>query len=69
VNQSTVRYIKSVEQRIREFVPWSSLETAKATFVPRDKDIVETEKALSLWVQDMRRRNEAIGRTAICKEA
>jgi hypothetical protein len=46
VNESAVRYIKSVEQCIREYVARSSTGAYKVTFVPHDKD-VETEKAWS----------------------
>jgi hypothetical protein len=55
VNESAVRYIKSVEQCIREFFARSSTGAYKVTFVQHDKD-VETEKAWSSWVENMRRR-------------
>jgi len=66
VNESTVRYIKSVEQRIREFVARSSTGTAKLTFVPHDKD-VDTEKALSWWVEDIRRRDRSVRQMRFAK--
>jgi len=66
VNESTVRYIKSVEQLIREFVARSSTGTAKLTFVSHNKD-VDTEKALSWWVEDVRRRDGSIRQMRFAK--
>jgi hypothetical protein len=68
VNESTVRYIKKIEERIRDFVARSSPGGAKIC-VARDKDLVATEKALSSWIQDLGRKNVYIDQTAIRKKA
>jgi hypothetical protein len=57
-----------LEQRISQFVARSSPGSDKVTSVPHYKD-VETEKALSSWVEDMRKRNVSIRRTEINKKA
>jgi hypothetical protein len=69
VNESTVRYIKKVEQQIREVVARSSIASAKVSCVARDKDLVETERALSSWIEHMGRKNVSIDQTAIRKKA
>ena len=40
VNESTVRHVTSVEQRIWEFAARRSPGSDKVTFVPRGKDII-----------------------------
>ena len=57
VNESTVRTIKKSEATIRSSVAAGTSKSAKVSFMPRDRNMVKMEKALSLWMDDMEQRH------------
>ena len=52
INESTVRYIRKAEARIRESVRSSAPECAKVVSHARNPHIERMEKALNVWIED-----------------
>jgi len=69
VNESTVRYIKKNEKRIRDSVGHSAPVSAKVSCVVRDRVLVKMEKALSLWMEDMSHKNVPVDQNVIREKA
>lgn len=52
MNKTTVRYIKKKEAKIRKTISISFSSSAQAISNVRDREIVNMESALSLWIMD-----------------
>ncbi|KAG6931440.1 tigger transposable element derived 1, partial [Chelydra serpentina] len=63
------RAIKIREREIHQAVASSALITAKVTSQVREKDLVKTEKALNLWLEDMNRKRVPINGTMLQEKA
>ena len=57
INESTVRYIKKDEKKIRQTASISFNKEAKRVVTSRNKTIVKMEAALALWIADCRKKN------------
>ena len=56
VNESTVRYIKKDEAKIRKTASITFSKSAKRVVTARNKAIVSMEGALSIWIADCRKK-------------
>uniref|UniRef100_A0A8C6LNN1 HTH psq-type domain-containing protein n=1 Tax=Nothobranchius furzeri TaxID=105023 RepID=A0A8C6LNN1_NOTFU len=56
VNESTVRYIKKDEVKIRKTASITFSKSAKRVVTARNKAIVSLEGALSIWIADCQKK-------------
>ena len=57
LNESTVRYIKKDEIKIRKTASISFSKDTKRVVSTQNKAMVRMENALSVWIQDCRQKN------------
>lgn len=69
INESTVRYIKKEEMKIRATAKVTSSKMAKRLVTPRNQFIVKTEAALAIWIQDCRKKNISLDSNTIRTKA
>lgn len=70
VNESTIRYIKKAEDKIRASVIAASPSSAKTSFVSRRDSLLEKmEKPLSMWVEDQVQQNAPLSGLGIRNQA
>lgn len=69
LNESTVRYIKKCEDKIRRNVKESAFQSAMKTSVCRDPKMEKMEKKLNLWIQDQSQKNVPLSSFLIREEA
>lgn len=70
LNESTVRYIKKAEDKIRSSVQASAKPTLKAAYVSRRNPYLEKmEKMLSVWIEDQTQKNAPLSGTLIRAKA
>ncbi|XP_066977814.1 tigger transposable element-derived protein 1-like [Macrobrachium rosenbergii] len=69
VNESTVRYIKKDEAKIRKTAAITFSKSAKQVVTARNKTIVRMEGALSIWIADCRQKKIALDTNTIRTKA
>lgn len=70
INESTVRYIKKAEDKIRSSVQAAAKSTLKAAYVSRRNPLLEkTEKLLSVWIEDQTQKNAPLSGLIIRNKA
>uniref|UniRef100_UPI00358E44AC tigger transposable element-derived protein 1-like n=1 Tax=Myxine glutinosa TaxID=7769 RepID=UPI00358E44AC len=69
INESTVRYIRKSEGKIRASVAASALQSAKMSFQSRDPNIERMEKALNIWITDQTRKKMLLSGPVIRKKS
>ncbi|XP_070600291.1 tigger transposable element-derived protein 1-like [Erythrolamprus reginae] len=69
INESTVRYIRKEEKKIRQSSLISFNKGAKRIVTPRNKRLMKMEAALSVWVQDCRKKSIALDTNTIRTKA
>ncbi|XP_070605228.1 tigger transposable element-derived protein 1-like [Erythrolamprus reginae] len=69
INESTVRYIKKDEKKIRQTSLISFNKAAKRMVTPRNKRLMKMEAALSVWVEDCRKKSIALDTNTIRTKA
>ena len=67
--ESTVRYIKKDEKKIRQTASISFNKEAKRVVTSRNKTIVKMEAALALWIADCRKKNVGLDTNMIRTKA
>ncbi|KYO35403.1 tigger transposable element-derived protein 1-like [Alligator mississippiensis] len=68
-NESSIHAIKIREREIHQAVASSAPVTAKVTSQVRDKTLVNIEKALTLWLEDMNRKHVPVGGNTLREKA
>ncbi|XP_070612805.1 tigger transposable element-derived protein 1-like [Erythrolamprus reginae] len=69
INESTVRYIRKDEKKIRQTSQITFNKAAKRMVTPRNKRLMKMEAALSVWVQDCRKKSIALDTNTIRTKA
>ncbi|XP_070600307.1 tigger transposable element-derived protein 1-like [Erythrolamprus reginae] len=69
INESTVRYIRKDEKKIRQTSQIMFNKAAKRMVTPRNKRLMKMEAALSVWVQDCRKKSIALDTNTIRTKA
>ncbi|XP_067947476.1 tigger transposable element-derived protein 1-like [Watersipora subatra] len=69
INESSVRYIKKVENNIRMTSAISFNKYAKRVVTVRNKAIIRMESALALWINDCRKKSITLDTSVICTKA
>ena len=69
LNESTVRYIKKDEAKIRKTASITFSKDAKRVVTPRNESIVKMETALSLWISDCREKKISLDTNMIRAKA
>ncbi|XP_070582411.1 homocysteine-responsive endoplasmic reticulum-resident ubiquitin-like domain member 2 protein isoform X1 [Erythrolamprus reginae] len=69
INKSTVRYIRKDEKKIRQTSQITFNNAAKRMVTPRNKRLMKMEAALSVWVQDCRKKSIALDTNTIRTKA
>ncbi|XP_070613781.1 jerky protein homolog-like [Erythrolamprus reginae] len=69
INESTVRYIRKGEKTIRQTSQIMFNKAAKRMVTPRNKRLMKMEAALSVWVQDCRKKSIALDTNTIRTKA
>ena len=69
INESTVRTIKAAEKQIRHAVVSCTPTSAKVTQHVRNDSVVQMEKALNVWIEDMNRRHVPVDSNGIREKA
>lgn len=69
VNESTVRYIKKNEDKIRQSVAESANCSTKVCSISRDVNIEKMEKLLNMWIEDMTQKKIPISSLIIRQKA
>lgn len=69
LNESTVRYIKKDEQKIRKTASITFNKDAKRVVTPRNQRIVKMENVLSLWITDCREKKVSLDTNMIRTKA
>ncbi|XP_037540482.1 tigger transposable element-derived protein 1-like [Nematolebias whitei] len=69
INESTVRSIKKEEKNIRSTAAVTFHATAKRVVTSRNRTIVKMESALSVWINDCRKKNIALDSVIIRTKA
>ncbi|XP_070592166.1 tigger transposable element-derived protein 1-like isoform X2 [Erythrolamprus reginae] len=69
INESSVRTIRDDEKKIRQSSLMAFNKAAKRMVTPRNKRLMKMEAALSLWVQDCRKKSIALDTNTIRTKA
>ncbi|XP_064089935.1 tigger transposable element-derived protein 1-like [Macrobrachium nipponense] len=69
LNESTVRYIKKDELKIRKTASITFSKDTKRVVTPRNKRIVQMENALSVWITDCRQKKVSLDTNIIQTKA
>ncbi|XP_070611616.1 zinc finger protein 277 isoform X2 [Erythrolamprus reginae] len=69
INESSVRYIRKDEKKIRQTSLITFNKAAKRMVTPRNKRLMKMEAALSVWVQDCRKKSIALDTNTIRTKA
>ncbi|XP_070597570.1 tigger transposable element derived 5-like [Erythrolamprus reginae] len=69
INESSVRTIRDNEKKIRQSSLMAFNKAAKRMVTPRNKRLMKMEAALSLWVQDCRKKSIALDTNTIRTKA
>ncbi|XP_070618050.1 tigger transposable element-derived protein 1-like [Erythrolamprus reginae] len=69
LNESTVRYIKKDEKKIRQTSLISFNKAAKRVVTPRNKRLMKMEAGLSVWLEDCRKKSIALDTNTIRTKA
>ncbi|KAM9332718.1 tigger transposable element-derived protein 1-like [Pholidichthys leucotaenia] len=69
LNESTVRYIKKDELKIRKTASITFSKDTKRVVTPRNKRIVQMENALSVWISDCREKKVSLDTNMIRTKA
>ena len=69
LNESTLRYIRKEEKKIRATASITFNEESKRVVASRDKFIVKTESVLAFWINDCRKKNIPLDSIVIREKA
>ena len=69
MNESTVRYIKKDEAKIRKTASITFSKDTKRVVTHRNKRIVQMENALSVWISDCREKDVSLDTNMIRMKA